>query len=172
MSRQAFIQLCNADVHKESLRHDVLRVGQFAYKIVVAEEGKRSLELVKNEFANYLTVGKLMAAGWAQSQGCDFDFPTMDLDSLESFDRAVEKVTADLKMLEELPADAKNFNSFLEDFPLLAIPEKSKDHVKSFLSDEDLFVIPNLSKRAMKEYSTLNFDNELLLPRGVSAISS
>lgn len=112
MSTQARVQLCNAYVLKESLRHGALRAGQVTCKIFATEEGKRLLALVKKDFANYLAVGKLMAVDWARPQGCDFHFSAIDLDSFEGFYEAVEKVTVDLKMLEMIPTDAQTFNSF------------------------------------------------------------
>lgn len=126
-SAQASVQLCNAYVQKESLRHGALMAGQVASRIVAADEGNRLLSLVKKDFANYVSVGKLMAADWAKSQGCDFDFSSIDVDSSEGFEKAEAKVTEDLKMLKVLPAEAKNFNSFPKTslLPLCLFPWKT-----------------------------------------------
>lgn len=113
-----------------------------------------------------------MAVGWAKSQRCDFDFSTIDLDTLMRFDEAVAKVTEDLKMLKILPADAKTFNSFPKDFSFPVVPSSLENHVRAYLSTNDLPTVPHLSKRTMKEYSTLNFDVGLLVPRGWFAFSS
>lgn len=121
---------------------------------------------MKKDFANYLAIGKLMAVEWAQLQGSDFEFSGMDLNNLEDFYRAVEKVTADLKMLKEISAEVQIFNSFLKDIHLPAISTELKDHVETSLSANNLHVVPNLSKRIMKEYLVLDFEIELLLPQG------
>lgn len=75
-------------------------------------------------------------------------------------------------MLKVLPADAKTFNSFSEDFPTPAVLASLEDHVRACLSANDLLVVPHLSKRAMKEYSAINFEVGLLVPRGWFAASS
>lgn len=113
-----------------------------------------------------------MAVKWTQSHGCDFDFSTMDMDSSEGFDRVVEKVMTDLKMLKELSAEAKTFNSFSKDFPIPTIPEELTDDVKAYFFANDLHGVPYLSKRGMREYSEINFNIELLLPRNLSVVSS
>lgn len=120
---------------------------------------------MKKDFANYLSACKLMAVEWAKSQGCNFDFSTIDLDNAEGFDEAVAKVIEDLKMLKILPEDAQTFNSFPKDFPSPAIPAGLEDHVRACLSIDDLPAVPQLIKRGMKEYSTINFDVDLLVPR-------
>lgn len=127
---------------------------------------------MKKDFANYLAVEKLMVVEWAQSQGCSFDFSTINLDSSDGYIGAIEKVTTDLKSLGELPTEAENFNSFPKDFPVPSIPAKLENHVKACLSAHELLDVPSLSKRAMKEFSTINFDIELILPRGWFAVSS
>lgn len=75
-------------------------------------------------------------------------------------------------MLKELPAEAKTLNSFPEDFPLPAVLEGLLDHVRVFLFANDHPAIPNLSKCAMKEYSELDFNVELLLPQSPSIVFS
>lgn len=75
----------------------------------------------------------------------------MDLESLEGFNEAVSKVTANLKMMEEVIENDENFNSFPNNIPL---------------------TVAYLSKRAMTKYSKINFNVGLILPRGSSAASS
>lgn len=91
------VQLCNADVDFEMLKHGTIVIDQLACSVAVAHEGQRMLDLTKKEMFKYLTTGKLMATDWAKSQGCAFDFSGMDLDSTndlksQGFNEAVDKV--------------------------------------------------------------------------------
>lgn len=64
---QASVELCNAYVQKESLRHGAFLVGQVTSRISASEKGKRLLFLVKKDFANYISVGELMVVEWVRS---------------------------------------------------------------------------------------------------------
>lgn len=81
-------------------------------------------------------------------------------------------MTADLKMMEKVRLDAKNFNSFHDDIPILVILAKLKDHVKACLPDKDLPIVSHLSRHAMTEYLEINFNVKLILPQDSSITSS
>lgn len=123
------------------------------------------LDLTKNDMFNYLAIGKLMTVEWAKLQCCSFDLSGLSRDNTQGFDGYVTKVTNDLKFLEYLLMEAKNFNSFPEEIPIPNVPETLKVAIEKCLAKDLAPEVPKLSKRRLRCYSEIDLNGKRKLPR-------